>query len=352
MNLEPIRGHAGHAAEEARRLSELARAAGFGDSPDDAIRWNGDALALLGTTEPTTLLVDVLRWQGTVFRDRGRPNDAKPLYQKSLELSRQLKYSAGIAHALNCLGILALNGGDQSAAGELFGQALSATESCAEPRLVGMIQQNLGVMADIGGNGASAMAHYRGALRTFEALNDRQQVCWVLNNLGIVYTKEGRYEEAHDAYGRALGIARDRGEMLFEGIIEGNVAELELIRGNLSAARPAIDRAKEIAERRNDGARRAIALKLLGAFHRMSGDVAAAEQALGQAARLAAVSGDALTSAEIRFQLACALAAGGRRKTAEETWTRSLFAFERMGARQWAARVRERLTAGENGRYF
>jgi hypothetical protein len=120
----------------------------------------------------------------------------------------------------------------------------------------------------------------------------------------------------------------------------------------LTTARPAIQRAVEIAERRNDSARRAIALKLLGAWHRMDGDVGAAEQALGQAARLAATSGDALTSAEIRFQLGCALAAGGRRTVAEETWNRSLLAFERIGARQWAARARARLTAGENGRYF
>jgi tetratricopeptide (TPR) repeat protein len=140
--------------------------------------------------------------------------------------------------------------------------------------------------------------------------------------------------------------------MLFEGIIEGNRAELELICGNVAGARPAIDRALEIAERRSDSARRAIALKLLGACHRMRGDVGSAEAALGQAARLAAVSGDALTSAEIRFQLACALAAGGRRTIAEETWARALFAFERIGAHQWAARVRARLTTGETGRYF
>jgi tetratricopeptide (TPR) repeat protein len=140
--------------------------------------------------------------------------------------------------------------------------------------------------------------------------------------------------------------------MLFEGIIEGNLAELELICGDVAAARPAIGRALEIAERRSDSSRRAIALKLLGAAHRMSGSVADAEEALGKAARLAAVSGDALTSAEIRFQLACALAAGGHRTSAEETWTRSLAAFERIGARQWADRVKARLTGGENGRYF
>ena len=75
----------------------------------------------------------------------------------------------------------------------------------------------------------------------------------------------------------------------------------------------------------------------MGACHRMRGRSPQAEEALGKAARLAAVSGDALTSAEIRFQLACALAAGGRRTSAEETWTRSLFAFERIGAHQWAA---------------
>ena len=161
MNLEPIRGHAGRAAEEARRLAELARAAGLGDSPDDAVRWNSDALSLLGATQPTTLVADVLRWQGTVLRDRGHAVEARPLYQRSLTLARELNYEPGIAHALNCLGILALNAGDLSTAGDRSREALTVTESCGERRLVGMIQQNLGVMADIRGNPASALAHYR-----------------------------------------------------------------------------------------------------------------------------------------------------------------------------------------------
>src|SRR5689334_10809735 len=124
MQLEPTRGRAGRAAEEARRLAELARAAGLGDSPDDAVRWHGDALSLLGADRETTLVADVLRWQGTVLRDRGRAADARPLYQRSLALARELGYEPGVVHALNCLGILALNAGDLSAAGNLFSQAL------------------------------------------------------------------------------------------------------------------------------------------------------------------------------------------------------------------------------------
>src|SRR6478735_4377018 len=122
MNLEPIRSHSGQAAEEARRLTELARAAGLGDCPDDAVRYHQDALSLLGAQEPTPLVADVLRWQGTVLRDRGNAADAKPLYQRSLTLARELNYSAGVAHALNCLGILALNAGDLPVAADLFTQ--------------------------------------------------------------------------------------------------------------------------------------------------------------------------------------------------------------------------------------
>src|SRR5438105_2859906 len=78
------------ATAEARRLAELARAAGLGESPDDALQWHRDALSLLGTDEPTPLFADVLRWQGTVLRDRGRTSEAEPLYRRSLEIATTL----------------------------------------------------------------------------------------------------------------------------------------------------------------------------------------------------------------------------------------------------------------------
>jgi tetratricopeptide (TPR) repeat protein len=337
---------------EARRLAELARAAGLGDSPDAALEWHREALSLLGDDEITPLLADVLRWQGSVLRDRGRTSDAEPLYQRSLDISIRLDYESGHAHALNCLGSLAQRRGDIIAAANLLTTALALADNCGETRLVGMIQQNLGILADIRGNPAAAEAHYLVSLRTFEATNDLQPMCWVLNNLGYLYMKEGRLEEARESYERALNIARARGDLMAEGILEQNRAELLLIVGAVELAIQPIQRSLDIAEQRQDSVRRAAGLKLRGAYERMSGRPQQAVSTLGHALTLSAVGEDALLGAETLYQFGLARREAGDAAGGTEALKAALEAFERIAARQWVGRVRQRLSDGASGRYF
>jgi tetratricopeptide (TPR) repeat protein len=339
------------ATSEARRLAELARAAGLGDAPDAALEWHREAIELLDTDQPSPLLADVYRWQATVLRDRGQAFKAVPLYRQSLEIARSIGYESGIAHALNCLGIIEQRHGDIAAATRLFNEALDVAEHCGEHRLSGMLQQNLGIIADIRGNPASALAHYRVALHVFEKAKDLQQVSWVLNNLGYLFMKERRFEEASAAFDRALAIIRERGELLFEGVVEENRAELALEMGNLDAALRSIERALAIAEQRDDTLRRAGALRLLGIHQRHSGQFGNAEATLLRAASLSAIGEDALLGAEILFQLGFVYAAQGCDDAADEAWLRALESFDRIGARVWAARVRAQLTAAGDSRY-
>lgn len=340
------------ATVEARRLAELARAAGLGDAPDDALQWHRDAMSLLGSDEATPLLADVLRWQATVLRDRGRTSDAEPLYQKSLDMATQLGYDAGRAHAINDLSSIALRRGDVTTAANLMSDALEIADRCGELRLVGMLQQNLGIAADIRGNPAAAIAHYRVSLRTFEQTNDLQPMCWVLNNLGIVLLREERYAEASECFTRAFGISRARGDLMSEGIIDENRAELALILDQVDEAYTYLMRAKEIAELRGDDLRLAAALKLKGAHERMSGRAADATDTLRYALTLSAITEDALLGAETLYQFGLALDAFGDPKGAKNAWYSALEAFERIGARQWVGRVQKRLSGAISGRYW
>ena len=340
------------ATVEARRLAELARAAGLGDSPDDALDWHREALSLLGADEPTPLMADVLRWQGSVLRDRGRTSDAEPLYKESLRVATQLGYEEGRAHALNCLASLTQRRGDLVSTANYLTEALAVADTCGEVRLVGMIQQNLGITADIRGNPAAALAHYRVSLRTFEATNDVQPMVWVLNNLGVLHTKESQFAEARDTFDRALGLARARGDLMSEGILEENRAELHLILEEIDEALDPIGRALAIAEQRGDDVRRAAALKLRGAHQRMSNRAADAVSTLRHALTLSAVGEDALQGGEVLYQFGLALHATGDVDGARQIWEAALETFERIAARQWVGRVRARLSGGGSGRYF
>lgn len=127
------------ATAEARRLSELARAAGLGDSPDEALQWHREAVSLLGEDDATPLLADVLRWQATVLQDRGHTSEAEPLYQRSLEVATAIGYEAGRAHATNYLASLALRRGDITGAANLMTDALEMADRSGETRLIGML---------------------------------------------------------------------------------------------------------------------------------------------------------------------------------------------------------------------
>jgi tetratricopeptide (TPR) repeat protein len=340
------------ATAEARRLAELARAAGFGDSPDDALQLHRDAASLIGSDEPTPLLADVLRWQATVLCDRGRTSEAEPLYQRSLDVANEIGYDAGRAHATNYLASLALRRGDLAAAIDLLTRALDLADRCGEARLVGMLQQNLGIAADIRGNPSAAIAHYRVSLRTFQQTNDLQPLCWVLNNLGLVLLREEEYNEAGDCFVRALSIARTRGDLMSEVIIEENRAELLMITDAIDEAYASLARAKEIAELRGDDLRLAAALRLRGTHERLSGRPGDATDTLRYALTLSAITEDALLGAETLFQFGMALDEFGDAKAARSALESALEAFQRIGAWRWVARVRTRLSGGATGRYW
>lgn len=337
---------------DARQLMELARAAGLGDAPVDSVDWYRQAVALLPADDETQLLADALRWQGSVLRDHGRTSEAEPLYQRSLEISARLGYDAGRAHALNCLGSLAQRRGDTVATVRLLTDALALAEQCGETRLVGMLQHNLGIIADIQGNPTAALAYHGVSLRTFESTNDLQLLCWALNNVGYFYVKSGQYAEAREAIDRALGIARARGDLMSEGVIEESSAELHLVLGATCEALVSIRRALEIAEQRGDDVRRAAALKQRGAYERMTGRAADAVETLRVAMTLSAVGEDALLGAELLYQFGLALDAAGDSQSALDVWQTALEAFERIGAHQWIDRVHQRLSHGGTSRYL
>lgn len=350
-DLSTRRGRARN-VEVALRLAEAAREAGFGDAPDAAIQRHQEALNLLGADDTTPLHADVLRWQGTVLRDRGRTSEAERLYRRSLRIASKLGYQQGVAHALNCLAGLAQRRGHIDTAAKLLGDAHLLADRCGERQLVAMIQANLAVLADIRGNTDAAITHFRIALHAAEAIDDDQQVVRVLVNFGYLLVRRQRFDEAERAFARGLAIAKARGDSYYEGIFAENRAELHLMRGELDEAHPLFCRALDIAEQRRDDVRKAAALKLRGAYERLTGHPVDATDTLRYGLTLAAVGEDALLGGEILYQFGQALDACGDRAMADEVWRTALDAFERIASTEWVARVQARLERGATATYL
>ena len=175
---------------------------------------------------------------------------------------------------------------------------------------------------------------------------------WVLINFGVMLGRRGKPDEAERLIARSLSIARARGDVYSEGVLQENRAELLLMRGELDDASAAIGRALEVATLRRDDVRTAGALKLRGAYERLRGWPDAAANTLRHGLTLAAIGEDALLGAELLHQFGLALHGGGNDPLAREVWAAALDAFERIGAREWVDHVRSCVESGPSGRYL
>jgi tetratricopeptide (TPR) repeat protein len=122
-----------------RSLIDDARAAERRDASDEALACYDQALELLAGSAPVEVLADVLRWKGTVHRERGETEAAHALYRRSAEVSDALSYLSGKAHALNCLAIIAQRRGDLDDSERLYDEAARVAMTTDDQRLLGMM---------------------------------------------------------------------------------------------------------------------------------------------------------------------------------------------------------------------
>jgi len=270
-------------------------------------------------------LADVLRWKGSVLRDRGNHSGASDLYAQSLTVADAIGYRAGRAHALNCLGTVAQLRGDLAAAERWYGESARLAHRLADRRLSGMVQQNLGIVADVQGRTDEAVAHFRLALAAFEQEDQTDAALWVLNNLGVLYTREGSYARATDVFDRALELAVAHHDVASETIVLENRGKLFLALGQLTLAESAATRAYSLAEQRRDNTRRAASYRILALVARArDGSSAQAITLLERALILCEMGEDVQLRAELLSDLGDACAAMDQASRAREFWRRSL----------------------------
>lgn len=311
--------------EKARSLAREALAGWRGADPDQAIDACDHALALLLPVGPTDALADVLRWKGSILRDRGNHGAASDLYSQSLAVADAIAYKGGRAHALNCLGTIAQFRGDLVAAERWYGEAARLAHRLSDRRLSGMVQQNLGIIAETQDRSDEAVAHFRLALAAFEQEEQDDAVVWVLNNLGVLYTREGAYSRAAEVLDRALNLARDMNDAASETFVQENRAALFLATGRLDDAEHACKRAHDLAERRKDDTRRAAAFRLLARINlRRDTQAPLAIVLFERSLALCERGEDVQLRTEILSDLGDAFFDRGEHARAKEYWRRAL----------------------------
>lgn len=329
--------------ERALSLARSGRTADIRRDLGGALLLYGDARALLEGIEPTPLLANILRWQGSVLRDKGDIEGAEALYLESLSVAEGAGSLAAQAAATNCLAVGAQRRGDLEEATRLYRHAARLATEAGEIRLIGMIEQNLGVVSNIRGEHAEAQTRYQAALRAFEDVGDLEAASWVLNNLGMLFNDLGMPSRAEAAFLRGLALARSRRDRPLEGVLQTNYAEGLIAMRRWDEATEALDRGFEIACESDELIRAAEVLKFRGILERERGRVDAAMQRFREALSVATGVRDRLLMGEILLQRGELHLRTGDADAATDDWSAAIGAFTAAGAAGDAARARERL---------
>ncbi len=267
--------------ERAHLLVEMAKLAEQLEETGKALSLYDDALSQFGEDSVDPFLAEVLRWKGTVHRERGETEAAFRCYTKSLEKARLIGSDRAQASALNCLGT---------------------------------------VMAC-----------------------DAQPMSWVLNNLGILHIKIRNFGEARDYLERGLAIAVNRSDTVVENVIKLNLAEVWLGLGSLETADECCDEALDQAQKRGDHLTAAGALKIRAAIERQRGALDKSIATLRIAIYEAEEAEDRLLQAEMLRELGEISRAVGNAGAARSAWREAVDSYQTIGANQEVAEVQAKL---------
>jgi tetratricopeptide (TPR) repeat protein len=329
--------------ERALELARAGRAAEKRRALVDALAAYEGARDAVAGLSPTPLLVNILRWMGSVHRDLGDPDRADVCYEESLRLAELTGTTSGQAAALNCRAVIAQRKGDLDDAVRLYRRASRLAAEAGEIRLAGMIEQNLGVLANIRGDLDGALVRYRASLRAFEQVRDDEAVSWVLNNMGMLLNDLAKPERAEGLFLRGLEIARARGDRAMEGTLLTNYAEGLIIAKRWADASAALEAALIIAREGGEPARGGETLKFYGVMERERGMYDAAALYFSDALSVGRAAHDPLLVAEVRREWGELRFSQGDLIGAADDWTDALNGFERLAATLDANRMRARL---------
>ena len=329
--------------ERAHLLVEMARVAEQHEETAKALGLYDDALAQFGEGSVDEFLPDVLRWKGTLLRERGDTEGAFRCYTRSFEKAVLTGSERAQASALNCLGTIAQRRCDKKETERLYAEASKLAEKAGDARLLGMIEQNRGVLASMRGDFANAAAFYSNSLGAFEMACDAEPMSWVLNNLGILHTKIKNFGEARDHLERGLAIAVNRSDTVVENVITLNLAEVWVGLGRLDMADQYCEEALEQAQRRGDHLTAAGSLKIRAAIERQRGALDKSIATLRIAIFEAEGSEDRLLHAEMLRELGEISRAVGNPGAARSAWREAVDSFNLVGASQEIAEVQAKL---------
>jgi predicted ATPase/DNA-binding CsgD family transcriptional regulator len=150
------------------------------------------ALELVNELGDERAAATALQRLGSIAREQARYDEARDLHLRSLAIWEQLGDESGIAASHDYLGFVGWLSGDEQAAEEHCGQAVSAFQRSGNLRATATALINYGAGALYRGELALARERLEQALADARSVSFQEGIAWALNELAIVTRRERR----------------------------------------------------------------------------------------------------------------------------------------------------------------
>jgi tetratricopeptide (TPR) repeat protein len=143
--------------------------------------------------------------------------------RQAKDLSQQLNYPQGMAHACNNSGNIYYRQGSYPRALEDLFASLKIFEKLANKDWMAKLLGNIGNVYAEQKDYSSAIEYYSSALKIKEELGDKFEMAKTISNMGNIYTMQRNYTKALDHYFHALKLDKETGNKRGMAIRLGNI---------------------------------------------------------------------------------------------------------------------------------
>ncbi|MCI5192151.1 MAG: tetratricopeptide repeat protein [Candidatus Electrothrix sp. AU1_5] len=163
---------------------------------------------------------------GYDLRQLSRSTEAKPLYEQSLTLYREIGDRAGEGTTLSNMGALHHARGDYATALKYLEQSLAIRQEIGDRAGEGTTLNNISQIYDAQGDYDTALKYLNQSLAIRQEIGDRAGEGTNLNNISQIYDARGDYDKALKYLEYSLGIMQEIGAKVKEAVISWNIGLL------------------------------------------------------------------------------------------------------------------------------
>ncbi|MCT0254612.1 CHAT domain-containing protein [Synechocystis sp. CS-94] len=161
---------------------------------------------------------------GTIYSNFGENSQALAYYEQAVPLAQQLQDNALEGATFNNIGSIYNALGDRQTAINYYQRALALVRKAGDKTEEMTTINNLGVAYDNLGESEKALQYYAEALALGKSLNDMEMMGTSLSNIGLAYNNLGERDKALEYYQEALILSRSVGDRQGEAVRLNNIA--------------------------------------------------------------------------------------------------------------------------------